>query len=146
MAIKEHENKEYNIFKQIKKFKNLKNEFDNIWIDVGIEKYKIITLYKIKSKYYDYDTYLRKYIPYIIRWDINKNYYILNRDYEYIGLNSKDIDFSKSGEKYLFDDGTKPWNKMDNYSKVCNKYKQIINDHSLKECLNENYLTRNILN
>lgn len=47
---------------------------------------KLITLHKINKKYYDYKSFLRKYIPYVIRWDINNNYYIVNRDYQYIGL------------------------------------------------------------
>ena len=34
---------------------------------------------------------------------------------------------------------------MDNYAKVCNEYKKIIMDNSLKECLNDNNLTGNIL-
>ena len=78
----------------------------------------MITLYKINSKYYDYKTFLRKYIPYVIRWDINNNYYIVNRDYEYIGLNSKSIDYTREGEACLFNDGNKPWDNRNNYIRL----------------------------
>jgi hypothetical protein len=94
---------------------------------------------------YDYKTFLRKYIPYNIRWDINNNYYILNRDYEYIGLNTKSIDYKINGQTYLFDDANKPWDNMNNYIRFCNEYKKIINDNSLKECLNMHNSTAIIL-
>lgn len=126
------EDETYDIFK---KFKNLK-DCDNFRIDVGIQDYNMITLHKINSKYYDYKTFLRKYIPYLIRWDINNNYYIVNRDYEYIGLNSKSIDYTRGGQSYLFNDGNKPWDNRNNYIRFCNEYKKIVNDNSLKECLN----------
>ena len=135
------EDETYDIFK---KFKNLK-DYDNFRIDVGIEDYNMITLYKINSKYYDYKTFLRKYIPYVIRWDINNNYYIVNRDYEYIGLNSKSIDYTRKSQSYLFNDGNKPWDNRNDYIIFCNEYKKIIKDNSLKECLNMHNSTATIL-
>jgi hypothetical protein len=135
------EDETYDIFKKIK---NLK-DYDNFRIDVGIQDYIVITLYKINSKYYDYKTFLRKYIPYVIRWDINNNYYIVNRDYEYIGLNSKSIDYTRQCEAYLFNDVNKPWDNMNNYIRFCNEYKKIIKENSLKECLNMHNSTTTIL-
>lgn len=128
-------------------FKNLKNlkDCDYLRIDVGIEDYYMITLYKINSKYYDYETFLRKYIPYVIRWDINNNYYIVNRDYEYIGLNNKSIDYTREGQSYLFNDRNKPWDNRNDYIRFCNEYKKIIKDNSLKECLNMHNSTATIL-
>lgn len=131
----------YDIFK---KFKNLK-DYTNFRIDVGDRlNYIPITLYKINSKYYD-ETFLRKYTPYLIRWDINNNYYIINRDYEYIGLNSKSIDYTKKGHAYLFNDGNKPFNDGNNYIRFCNEYIKIIKENSLKECLNMHNATAIIL-
>ena len=124
-------------------FKKLK-DFNNFRIDIGTYHCNIITLYKINSKYYDCITFLRKYIPYCIRWDINNNYYILNRDYEYIGLNTKSIG-DYTGCLYLFNDGNKPWNNKNNYIRMCNQYKKIINDNSLKECLNMHNSTETML-
>jgi hypothetical protein len=135
------EDETYDIFKKIK---NLK-DFDNFRIDVGIHDYNMITLYKINSKYYDYKTFLRKYIPYVIRWDINNNYYIVNRDYEYIGLNSKSIDYTRKGQAYLFNDENKPWDNRNNYITFCNEYIKIIKENSLKECLNTHNSTATIL-
>lgn len=120
-------------------------DFDNFRIDVGLQDYKIIRLYKINSKYYDYETFLRKYIPYLICWDISNNYYIVNRDYEYIGLNSNFIDYIRGGQEYLFNDGNKPWDNIKNYIRFCNEYKKIINDNSLKECLNMHNSIKTIL-
>lgn len=136
-----NEDETYNVFK---KFKNLK-DYDNFRIDIGIQEYNMIRLYKINSKYYDYKSFLRKYTPYVIRWDINNNYYIVNRDYEYIGLNSKSIEHTGECQAYLFNDGNKPWDNRNNYIRFCNEYKKIINENSLKECLNKHNSTTTIL-
>lgn len=136
------------VFEKVKKIK----DFDNICIDIGmmldnrnITNGKLITLHKINKKYYDYKTFLRKYIPYVIRWDINNNYYIVNRDYEYIGLKSKSIEYERGGEAYLFNDGNKRWDNRNDYIRFCNEYKKIIKDNSLKECLNTHNSTATIL-
>jgi len=135
--VKEDDN--YNIFKI---FKNLK-DFDNFRIDVGIDNYIMTTIYKINSKFYDYKTYLRKYTPYVIRWNTENNYYILNRDYEYIGMNTKSIEELNS--EALFNDGTKPWEEEQHLIKMLNNYEKIIKEKELKECLNKNEFTQNIL-
>ena len=136
------------VFEKVKKIK----DFDNIRLDIGlildsrnITNAKLITLYKINKKYYDYKSLLIKYTPYIIRWDINNNYYIVNRDYEYIGLNSKSIDYTRKGQSYLFNDGNKPWDNRNNYIRFCNEYKKIIKENSLNECLNMHNSTTTIL-
>lgn len=136
------------IFEKLKKIK----DFDNITIDIGLmfdninkTNTTLIELYKINKKYYDYESFLRKYIPYVIRWDINNNYYIVNRDYEYIGLNSKSIDYTSKGQAYLFNDGNKPWDNRNNYIRFCNEYNKIIKENSLKECLNTHNSTATIL-
>ena len=115
------------VFEKLKKIK----DFNNICIDIGmmldnrnITNENLITLHKINKKYYDYKTFLRKYIPYVIRWDINNNYYIVNRDYEYIGLKSKSIQYDKGGQAYLFNDGNKPWDNRNDYIRFCNEYKK----------------------
>ena len=135
---------ENDIFKKNKKIK----DFDRIYINIGYgftHNWEFIDLYKINKKYYDYKSFLRKYTPYEIIWDINKNYYILNRDYKYIGLNLKYIDFKPVGSAYLFNDGTKPWDSKRNYITFCNNYKRVLNDNLLKECLNMHNLTTEIL-
>ena len=132
------------IFEKTKKIK----DFDNITIDIGLmfdKKTTLIDLYKINKKYYDYKSFLRKYIPYVMKWDINNNYYIVNRDYEYIGLNSKSIDYTCKGQVYLFNDGNKPWDNRKNYIRFCNEYKKIIKENSLKECSNTHNSTATIL-
>jgi hypothetical protein len=130
----------HNIFGKVK-------EFEQVTIDIGIENYFIVTLYKINSKYYDYNTYLRKYTPYLIRWDKNKNYYILNRDYEYIGMDTKYIEYQedKNSQRYIFDDSNQPWNGKKNFIKMKNEFKQIIQTNLLSICLNSNPFTNRIL-
>ena len=102
-------------------------------------------LYKINKKYYDYSSFLRKYTPYMINWDINNNYYIVNRDYKYIGLNSKHINYKCKDSAYLFNDGNTPWDNKSDYVRFCNEYKKIIKDNSLKDCLNMHKSTETIL-
>lgn len=131
----------YDIFK---KFKNLK-DFNSFSIDIGTKDYISTKIYKINNKFYDYETYLRKYTPYLIRWNKENNYYILNRDYEYIGLNVKYIEYDKKGQSYLFNDGSVPFEDKQNLIKMCNEYKKIIKKNELNECLNENKFTQNII-
>jgi hypothetical protein len=121
-----------------KNFNKLK-DFNYFTVDIGsFNNYVPIQIYKINSKYYEYETYIRKYTPYLIRWDINSDYYILNRDYEYIGFDTKCIKYEYKGESYIFDDCNKPWNDKKYYIKMCNKYKEIIKENNLKKCLNLN--------
>jgi len=42
---------------------------------------------KLNNKYYDLE-YLRYYLPYYIEFKNDKEYYIINRDYKYIGTNN----------------------------------------------------------
>ena len=77
--------------------------------------------------------------------DINNNYYIVNRNYEYIGLKSKSIEYETGGQAYLFNDGNKLWDNRNDYIRFCNEYKKIIKDNSLKECLNTHNSTATIL-
>lgn len=134
------------IFTNIKKLKNFEDFYIHRCCVINKNKMKntTITLYKINNKYYDYD-FLRKYTPYCIRWDINKDYYIVNRDYEYINLNCKSIEYEQEGSSYVFNDGNKPWDDKHNFIRFCNEYKRIINDNSLNECINTNHFTTMIL-
>ena len=135
------ETETYNVFKKFKKLK----DFDDFTIIVEESNHIPITLYKINSKYYDYDTFLRRYIPYVIRWDSNNNYYILNREYQYIGMNTSCIEYEHVGQAYLFNDGKKPWESVKEYVMFYNEFNKVINDNSLKDCLNEHVQTQHWL-
>jgi hypothetical protein len=126
------------IFKQFKKLKN----FSIFCIDVGIRSYKIINLCKINSKFY-YHGYLLKYLPYLIQSDFYNNYYILNREYEFIGLNTKDIKVEVKDHIYLFRDNTIPWSSQKNLELMYNKYLETCK--TLKLCLNKNKFTDDLL-
>ena len=125
-----------------KMFKKLK-DFDTFAIDAGLVSYLKIWIIKIKSKYYDKENYLMKYMPYLIRWTTNNDYYILNRNYEYIGLNTKSKYYDK--ENYLFNYSSYPLTKKSAFIRMCNKYKEIIKNNSLNKCLNPNLNTEHIL-
>ena len=106
-------------------------------------------IYKLDEKYYDY-LYLRKYIPYCIEFNkITKNYYVINRDYEYIGYknikcrtdiendineNQKDFGWTRI---FLFDDGNKPWINKINFKNYLKKYNEEKINNSLN-MLNNN--------
>lgn len=117
----------------------------------------IIYTVKVGSKYFD-SMYLRENIPYLIESNDNNEYYIVNRYYEYIGLNTKvnpmwELDkATKWNRTYMYDDGTSPLNgdetieKFKYYEikshdatkefKQCfDKYKQLTKD---KRCINNN--------
>lgn len=129
--------KNYNI-----KFEDLKR-FD---VDVGDFKNNWETICKINSKYY-FEEYLKRYIPYLIRWTNENNYYMLDRRHVYIGLgaiNPKDVE-ETIGEMYLFESGSEPWKGEYEFNKMIDTYKKTIKKKKLKECLNDNPYTRKIL-
>jgi hypothetical protein len=112
---------------------------------------------KINNEYYDIK-YLRRYIPYCIEINKKDEFYLLNRDYEYIGIiknNDTSNNFIKTNPSleqadgwiriYLFNDGSKPW-EMDNntnFKKLVTKYKELTIN---KKCLNLTKDTEYILN
>lgn len=130
---------------------------DIIWIDFK----------KINNKIYDYK-YLRKYLPYQLRYN-SKYYYMLNRDYEYIDLWCKSLKYCECKEltdvveknvcdanicenseyehKALFNDGTTCWKKDEkeneiNFQKIRNNFLELTRD---KICLNNNEKTKELL-
>jgi hypothetical protein len=65
---------------------------------------------------------LRKRIPYVLDIYENEVYYI-NRDYEYIGLDTKVLstireDSNDFKRTYIYNDGSKPWESKTNYIKA----------------------------
>jgi len=82
--------------------------------------------------------FLKNFIPYCIRWDANRNYYILNRYYIYIGTDSGSCPpgFEYIEQYYLFNDSTSPYKSDPNFKQVCLKFDEI--KKSLGTCLNSN--------
>lgn len=142
-SVKEYE--KHNSMKNILKLMKDNNSFDNFSVDIGIQDYIIVTIYKINTKFYDYKSCLRKYIPYLIRWDSNYNYYLLNRDYEYIGTSLKHIEHEITNQIYLFNDGNKPWESKEDYINMCIKYHKIIKENGLLNCKTINKTTKKLL-
>jgi hypothetical protein len=106
--------------------------------------YLHINFIKINNIVYDED-YLREYIPYLIEVNDNNEYYIINRDYEYIGLNTKCINRTDNiswKRVYIFNDGNKPWVNNKNLLEYNMKLKDLIKD---KVCLNINENTLKII-
>lgn len=107
-------------------------------------------IYELNEKYYDY-LYLRNNIPYCIEFNkITKNYYVINRDYEYIGYDNikclkdieNDIDVNQCdwgwSRIYLFNDGNKPWINKINFKNYLKKYNQEKINNSLNILKNNN--------
>jgi hypothetical protein len=128
-----------NIYEKFKKVKNM----EAFKIDIGIDDYKIITVFKINDKYYDYDTYLRKHIPYVVQQTMGDNFYLLNRDHEYIGLTKKQIEIKVKKTHYLFDYLFEP--PCDHLLLLLTNYKKLIKEKHLKQCLTVNEFTKNLL-
>lgn len=103
-----------------------------------------INYIKIRENLYDSD-YLREYLPYIIEANDNNEYYIINRDYEYIELNAKYIDKPNNTNwvrTYLFNDNTKPWIDIESFNKYIISLKDLVKN---KRCLNMDKNTAEIL-
>jgi hypothetical protein len=79
---------------------------------------------------------VRYFIPYLIRWDANKDYYVVTRDYEYMGTNSRSspVGFEQVDQCYLFNDETKPWASVENFLKVRAAFYSKV--ATLSNCLN----------
>lgn len=99
-----------------------------------------IHLYKYSSKYY-FGSQLRKSIPYYIDFDKEGNYALGNRDYEYFEGFCDDKPKSRSIKLksciHLFNDGSAPWYGYDKLKNVVEKYKEILSENNLTNCLNK---------
>lgn len=108
------------------------------------------SIYMLDNKYYD-ELYLRKYIPYCIEFNkITKNYYIINRDYEYIGYDNikclkdieNDIDENQNdcgwSRIFIFNNMNKPWINKTNFKNYLKNYNQIKINNSLNVLKNNN--------
>jgi hypothetical protein len=122
------------------KNKFLSHNFDSI-------NYGIFSIVKIKNNFYD-TFFLRLYIPYIILYN-NTHFYILNREYQFIGLNTQ-VSYSKNSflTYQLFKDNSTCWTddfetNFINLSNIIHKYNSITKN---KICLNPNEETTKIFN
>lgn len=90
-----------------------------------------LKVFKLLNKYYDY-LYLREFIPYVIEYN-QDSFYTINRDYVYIGINTKcNPDENRKWERLcLFNDNNPCWiynNKIEsekNFLKIKTQFKDI---------------------
>jgi hypothetical protein len=120
------------------------NNSNNMCIQVEIANIqnanKQIILYNITNRYYEYETYVRKYLPFMVRWNANNDYYILNIDKEYIGVDNNVISDTIIGEHVLT-------RKIETYRSIPMLwyfYRKTIEDFSLINCLNSNSYTSSL--
>jgi hypothetical protein len=91
------------------------------------------------------DAILRKNLPYIIEYNkITKNYYVIDRDYFYIGHKTmllsqidKNINMADWEKIFLFDDSTNPVHGEDKLKTYIEKYNTIRS--SMNEMLNKKF-------
>jgi len=89
--------------------------------------------------------FFRNSLPYIIEYNIDtKDYFIMNREYEYINYSVKinPLKWEKSKRIYLYNDITKPWEELEYFINYINNYKshtenlnQIVNDNKFIDLL-----------
>lgn len=104
---------------------------------------EIINKHDTELKLHEKNTHLQKYTPYFIDWDDNGNYWLVNRNYEIIGLDTTDRKFTSRA--YVFDDSCPPWCGKQNFLNMQEKYIIIIESNSLGNCMNPNKFTDEIL-
>lgn len=101
----------------------------------------------VKMKHFNIDIkLLRKLLPYKIEYNgESKIGYIINRDYEFIDcfnqdhehikshdIKSIDFDFGDNIEDdYLFNDGNKPWDNLENTQQLFDKFTKYIRLHNI---------------
>lgn len=91
------------------------------------------------------ETHLRKYLPYCIEVK-DDTYYMINRDYTYINMDTKCIGFGGK-RTYLFDDSSSPLQERAKYQKqmladVIENFAQLTQS---MQCLNPNIDTTQIM-
>ena len=100
----------------------------------------------------DYDKYqknmfLRQCIPYVIMWNADKEYFILNRDYFFLfrkdqvddiynHLNPRGHPLDIVGREYLYDDSSPAYMNKTFFTKMCKKYTKTFIENKLKKCMN----------
>ena len=84
------------------------------------------------------DMFIRKNFPYCLEINNKTNeVYYINRDYEYIGFNTKcfsdirddSVDFERT---YIYKDDSKPWRNMKNYNNAANKIEELCRGKTVK--------------
>jgi hypothetical protein len=102
-----------------------------------------IRMIKIRGILYD-TNYLRRFLPYIIEIYNDSEFYTLNRDYEYMGLGTKNIDTDKTYCKriYLFNDGNPPWCSDKYFIEYVGRLHKLVKN---KICLNMQENTSKII-
>lgn len=90
-----------------------------------------MSIIKHKGKQYDKE-FIRAYLPYCIRMT-ETGYYILNRNYEYITLNTKAHPDKENviGEEYMYHDCTSPKNSQ-SVQEIAIKYKETTTQRNCK--------------
>ena len=118
-------------------------------LDINIEFLRSYHGYRMDDIKDDFGyKHLRKNIPYVIEINTNtKEAYLLNRDYEYIDLNTKSLrdiceDYEDFEREYLFNDGSKPWEDENNLKKIFMKLKKYLEETQI---LNMNEKITNLM-
>ncbi len=106
---------------------------------------KSFSIVKINNILYDLK-YIKKYVPYNIRSN-DENYYMLNRDYEYIGMNTKSLDFKFDyNDEYIYGDDNTCYNlyyvNNKGFKNIIKNYMEITKN---KICLNPNNETNKLM-
>ena len=122
--------------KKINKFGEI-----HVWInnyETNTKQCRVIV--SINKLLYDLEC-LRTVLPYCVEYNTEGEYYFINRDYEYIGYDTKT--FPKDSlhdwkREYLFDDSSKPWINIKHLEKYHRRIAKTLNDNKLTICASAN--------
>jgi len=91
-------------------------------------------------------TYIRNSIPYVIVWNSNLDYFILNKEnfFLYTKYQEDDVDehlkkgYPKNivGKEFLYDDSCPAYENNKFFTKMCKKFTDTVINNRLKRCMN----------
>lgn len=95
---------------------------------------------------YQKDLFLRQCIPYVIMWNVNKDFFILNRDNFFLFSKNQVEDVYEHlkkgypkgivGREYLYDDSCPGYMNKRFFNKMCKKFTNTIIVNELERCMN----------
>jgi hypothetical protein len=119
------------------------SEFNVINLDIGLHDYKLVYIYEIENKFYDYYSCIRKYMPYCIEYNAT-HYCLLDRNYKCIDIDYEHKYLENSKREYLFNDECKPWNSKDYLISMRIKLHTVITVNNLLPIIDYNDITKDL--
>ena len=98
---------------------------------------------------------LRNAIPYVIMWNEDKDYFVLNRNNCFIFMKDQEENINEylkkgyplniKGKEYLYDDDSPAYKNKKLFNKMCKNYTKTIVENKLEKCMNGKTLQSNFV-